>query len=59
MGPGVLCGDVAAAGKEGGGVPNGRGELEHLGVEDDARIRTLSRGANDVSRMSRWGVECA
>lgn len=41
--------DVAVAGEHGGGAADGRGDLEDLGVEDDAGVTAGAGGADDVS----------
>ena len=51
--------DVAVAGQQGGRAPDGRSDLEDLGVEDDAGVASGSRGADDVRPHGAvGGVEC-
>jgi hypothetical protein len=51
--------DVTVAGEHGGGAADGRGDLEDLGVEDDAGVTARCGGANDVGPHGAvGGVEC-
>jgi hypothetical protein len=47
--------DVAMTGEHGGGAPDGRGDLEDLGVEDDAGVAAWGGGADNVGPHGALG----